>query len=77
MGPFLQIGRVQGCSFVSWGSAQAVQWESFQHRAAGCRCPRPSEVDSDGRGEKLLLLRSWKVGGVGVDNRLRGEESPD
>ena len=22
-----------------------------------CRCPRPSEVDSDGRGEKLLLLR--------------------
>jgi len=34
-----------------------------------CRCPCPLEVDSDGRGEKLLLLRSWKVGGVGVDNK--------
>ena len=41
-----------------------------------CRCPRPSEVDSDGRGKKFLL-RAWKVGGVGVDNSLRGEESPD
>jgi len=42
-----------------------------------CRCPRPSEVDSDGRGEKLLLFRPQKVGGVGVDNRLCGEESPE
>ena len=33
-----------------------------------CRYPQPSEVDSDGRGEKLLLLRSQKVWGVGVDN---------
>jgi hypothetical protein len=35
-----------------------------------CRCPRPSEVDSDGRGGKLLLLRSRKVGGCGEDNTL-------
>ena len=27
-----------------------------------CRCPRPSEVDSDGRGEELLFLRLWQVG---------------
>jgi len=38
-----------------------------------CRCPRPSEVDSDGRGEKMLLLHLRKVGGVGEDNGLRGE----
>ena len=29
-----------------------------------CRCPRPSEVDSDGRGEKLLLLLRGRLGGV-------------
>jgi len=45
-----------------------------------CRCPQPSEVDSDGHGEKLLLLRPWQVGNFSV---LEGiidcveKESPD
>jgi len=29
-----------------------------------CRCPRPSEVDSDSRGENLLLLLRGRLGGV-------------
>jgi len=29
-----------------------------------CRCPLPSEVDSDGHGEKFLLLLHGRLGGV-------------
>ena len=35
-GPFLQVGRVHGCSRVEWVPVQTAQQVPFRHSAAGC-----------------------------------------